>query len=67
MTKKVGLDRLPFAEAESYAEQHNPTCLPNTRVELLDLLSQWIDDPHLGGDVLAQWDLGGTGKSTMAR
>ncbi|KAH7231005.1 hypothetical protein BKA59DRAFT_428598, partial [Fusarium tricinctum] len=36
---KIALNMLPVAEGasfDSYAEEHNPTCLPNTRQELLD-------------------------------
>ncbi|KAH7157287.1 hypothetical protein B0J13DRAFT_494347, partial [Dactylonectria estremocensis] len=67
--EKMVLDRLPVAEGasfDSYAEEHNPTCLSNTRVELLDLISQWIEDPN---EKTIFWlnGMAGTGKSTISR
>ncbi|WDK08881.1 vegetative incompatibility protein HET-E-1 [Colletotrichum graminicola] len=35
----------PEASFDSHAEKHNPTCLPNTRVELLKELDRWTNDP----------------------
>jgi len=40
------LDRLPYAEDapfNSYTKQHKPTCLPNTRVELLQDIFEWAN------------------------
>ncbi|KAM0360987.1 hypothetical protein ACHAPK_011826, partial [Fusarium culmorum] len=66
---KVALDMLPVAEGasfDSHAEEHNPTCLPNTRQELLDNIDRWIDDPN---SKTVYWlnGMAGTGKSTIAR
>ncbi|KAH8593119.1 vegetative incompatibility protein HET-E-1 [Bisporella sp. PMI_857] len=64
-----GIDRLPYAvEApfNSYAKQHSPSCLPNTRVELLRSIYTWAD----GQDKRCIFwlnGLAGTGKSTLAR
>ncbi|KAI0388371.1 WD40-repeat-containing domain protein [Xylariaceae sp. FL0594] len=47
--RKLVLDKLPFvAEAafDSHAEEHNLTCLPNTRVNLLCNIRLWVDDPE---------------------
>ncbi|EXL39037.1 hypothetical protein FOCG_18340 [Fusarium oxysporum f. sp. radicis-lycopersici 26381] len=54
------------ASFDSRAEEHNPTCLPNTRQELLDDIDQWIDDPN---SKTIYWlnGMAGTGKSTIAR
>jgi nucleoside phosphorylase len=65
----ITLDRLPDAEGasfDSHAEEHNPTCLPGTRVELLDDINRWIDDQS---SKTLFWlnGMAGTGKSTIAR
>jgi hypothetical protein len=74
LSGKSGLDsdllhHLPYAvEApfNSYAKQDSPTCLPNTRVGLLEEIYNWVDSDDkrcifwLSG-------LAGTGKSTIAR
>jgi hypothetical protein len=63
------LDRLPYAvEApfNSYAKQHEPICLPNTRVDLLQVIYNWAN----GQDERSIFWLNGsagTGKSTIAR
>ncbi|KAJ0133904.1 NADH-dependent flavin oxidoreductase nadA [Fusarium oxysporum f. sp. albedinis] len=66
---KIALDTLPVAEGalfDSHAEEHNPTCLPNTRQELLDDIGHWIDDSN---SKTVYWlnGMAGTGKSTIAR
>ncbi|KAI3567766.1 hypothetical protein IWW34DRAFT_874750 [Fusarium oxysporum f. sp. albedinis] len=66
---KIALDTLPIAEGasfDSHAEEHNPTCLPNTRQEMLDNIDHWIDDPN---SKTVYWlnGMAGTGKSTIAR
>ena len=63
------LDRLPIAKGASFnshEEGSNPTCLDNTRVELLDQISAWIHDPN---DKALFWlnGMAGTGKSTISR
>jgi hypothetical protein len=66
---KIALDTLPMAEGasfDSHAEEHNPTCLPNTRQELLDNIDHWIDDPN-SKPVYWLNGMAGTGKSTIAR
>ncbi|KAJ4177379.1 hypothetical protein NW755_013888, partial [Fusarium falciforme] len=66
---RIALDRLPIAEGasfDSHAEEHNPTCLPNTRVDLLEDVSRWIADPN---SKTIYWlnGMAGTGKSTISR
>ncbi|KAF5852326.1 hypothetical protein GGP41_007754 [Bipolaris sorokiniana] len=63
------LDRLPRAEDapfNSYAKQHEPICLPNTRVDLLQEIYSWADGQD---ERCIFWlsGLAGTGKSTIAR
>ncbi|KAJ4194598.1 hypothetical protein NW759_016499 [Fusarium solani] len=66
---KNALDRLPIAEGasfDSHAEEHNSTCLPDTRVDLLEDVSRWIGDPN---SKTIYWlnGMAGTGKSTISR
>ena len=63
------LDRLPVAEGasfDSHAEEHNPTCLPNTRVDLLLQIKAWADDPS-AASIFWLNGMAGTGKSTISR
>ncbi|KAF2189112.1 hypothetical protein K469DRAFT_702842, partial [Zopfia rhizophila CBS 207.26] len=70
---RVGLDntvsRLPYAEDapfNSYSKQHEPTCLSNTRVDLLQEIYNWANGQD---ERCIFWlnGLAGTGKSTIAR
>ncbi|KAL5583777.1 hypothetical protein FOVSG1_015128 [Fusarium oxysporum f. sp. vasinfectum] len=66
---RTTLYQLPIAHGASFdskAEEHNVTCLPNTRQELLDDIDHWIDDPN---SKTVYWlnGMAGTGKSTIAR
>ncbi|KAM0425943.1 hypothetical protein ACHAPT_008882 [Fusarium lateritium] len=66
---RIAIDRLPFADGASFdsrAEQHNPTCLQNTRVELLNHINNWIYDPN-GKTIFWLNGMAGTGKSTISR
>nr|CEG03949.1 unnamed protein product [Fusarium acuminatum CS5907] len=66
---RTTLNQLPIAHGASFdskAEEHNPTCLPNTRQELLDDIDHWIDDPN-SKPVYWLNGMAGTGKSTIAR
>ncbi|KAF2632856.1 hypothetical protein BU25DRAFT_329647, partial [Macroventuria anomochaeta] len=63
------LGRLPHAEDapfNSYAKQHEPACLSDTRVDLLSEIYSWADGPD---ERCIFWlsGLAGTGKSTIAR
>jgi hypothetical protein len=73
LNRRLGLDNplhhLPYAEDapfNSYAKQHDPACLPDTRVALLDEIHSWADGPD---ERCIFWlsGLAGTGKSTIAR
>jgi len=74
LTSSSGLEmdqvgHLPYAaEAlfNSYAKQHEPTCLPDTRVDLLQTIHNWADGQD---ERCIFWlnGLAGTGKSTIAR
>ncbi|KAH8750139.1 hypothetical protein F5883DRAFT_225734 [Diaporthe sp. PMI_573] len=63
------LDKLPTASGasfDSYAEERNPTCLPGTRVDLLEQIYTWVDEPTT---LAVFWlnGMAGTGKSTISR
>ena len=67
--QKLALNRLPIAAGatfDSHAEEHNPTCLENTRVDLLSRVSNWARDP-LAKPVFWLNGAAGTGKSTISR
>ena len=63
------LNSLPTAKDapfNAYQRQHDPTCLPDTRVDLLQEIYDWAD----GQDkryIFWLNGLAGTGKSTIAR
>ncbi|KAK6350166.1 hypothetical protein TWF696_006410 [Orbilia brochopaga] len=60
---------LPFAEGAvfgSYADQHESECLPGTRVDLLNQITEWADDPE-GKSMFWLVGRAGTGKSTISR
>jgi hypothetical protein len=63
------LKMLPYADDapfNSYSRQHEPTCLPKTRVDILQKISQWAE----GEDQQCLFwlsGMAGTGKSTIAR
>ncbi|RYP62977.1 hypothetical protein DL771_009504 [Monosporascus sp. 5C6A] len=63
------LNKLPVAKVaafDSHAEEHNPTCLQNTRVELLHDISRWAKDPRAEATFWLN-GMAGTGKSTISR
>ncbi|KAL5598673.1 uncharacterized protein BROUX77_006507 [Berkeleyomyces rouxiae] len=63
------LNTLPTADGasfDSHYEQHNATCLPNTRVELLQEITAWASDP-LAKSLFWLNGMAGTGKSTISR
>ncbi|CAG9994316.1 unnamed protein product, partial [Clonostachys byssicola] len=67
--QRVLLDKLPVASGaafDSYEEGRNPTCLPNTRVDLLQQLSAWVDDSESEA-IFWLNGMAGTGKSTISR
>ncbi|KAL7763984.1 hypothetical protein ACKLNR_005129 [Fusarium oxysporum f. sp. zingiberi] len=69
LDKKWVLSRLQIAAGASFdsqAEEHNPTCLPNTRVDLLNQISEWVKDSN-SQKLLWLNGMAGTGKSTVAR
>ncbi|KAK2926959.1 hypothetical protein FoTM2_012133 [Fusarium oxysporum f. sp. vasinfectum] len=69
LDQKWVLSRLQIAAGASFdsqAEEHNPTCLPNTRVDLLNQISEWVKDSN-SQKLFWLNGMAGTGKSTVAR
>ncbi|SLM34884.1 P-loop containing nucleoside triphosphate hydrolase [Lasallia pustulata] len=63
------LSHLPYAvdaPFNTYSRQHDPTCLPDTCVDLLREISTWADGKD-GRFIYWLNGLAGTGKSTIAR
>jgi hypothetical protein len=65
------LSRLPFATHvpfNSYERQHEPACLPDTRVDLLQEIYDWADGQDGQDQRCIFWlsGLAGTGKSTIS-
>ncbi|KAF3027227.1 hypothetical protein E8E12_000361 [Didymella heteroderae] len=60
------LPRAADAPFNAFAKQHEPACLPDTRVALLDEIYHWADGTD---ERCVFWlsGLAGTGKSTIAR
>jgi hypothetical protein len=69
LLSKIDMARLPTAEGasfDSHVEEHNSTCLPNTRIELLRHIQGWAKDQS-GKPIFWLNGAAGTGKSTIAR
>ncbi|KKP07235.1 hypothetical protein THAR02_00665 [Trichoderma harzianum] len=69
ITQSILSIKIPVAEGaafDSHAEEHNPTCLPDTRVELLQHIISWTQDPNAKA-IFWLNGMAGTGKSTVSR
>ncbi|RAH57163.1 WD40 repeat-like protein [Aspergillus piperis CBS 112811] len=67
--QKLDLAKLPIAEGahfNSHMDEDQVECLENTRVELLDDITDWVDDPK-GKTIFWLRGVAGTGKSTISR
>lgn len=61
--------KLPSAEGaafDSYANEHDATCHPDTRTDLLQLITTWAENPQ-GECIFWLNGMAGTGKSTISR
>jgi hypothetical protein len=54
------------ASFDSYNNQHDPLCLPDTRIEVLTQITAWADGDN-GRCIFWLNGMAGTGKSTIAR
>lgn len=62
-------DKLPVAKGaafDSYAQDHNAFCLPDTRVDVLSRVHDWAYDPT-SKSIFWLNGMAGTGKSTISR
>ncbi|KAK6500108.1 hypothetical protein TWF481_010466 [Arthrobotrys musiformis] len=69
INRKLDFAALPTAEGAAYGsfkDQHEPKCLENTRVKLLEDIKGWVKDPQ-GKCVFWLSGMAGTGKSTISR
>ncbi|CAH0023605.1 unnamed protein product [Clonostachys rhizophaga] len=69
LDQNIVLTQLPVAEGAcfgSHTEDHELTCLPNTRVDLLRQIQDWVKDLD-GPRVFWLNGMAGTGKSTISR
>ncbi|KAL4778102.1 hypothetical protein BJX76DRAFT_162903 [Aspergillus varians] len=66
LVKTFSLPIAKGASYDSYMDQHESLCLPETRVELQGQISKWAESPH---SKCIFWlnGMAGTGKSTIAR
>ncbi|KAL8300777.1 hypothetical protein RB593_010231 [Gaeumannomyces tritici] len=63
------LQKLPVAKGAAFdaqANEHDPSCHPDTRVGLLAHIHSWIQDPN-GESIFWLRGMAGTGKSTISR
>lgn len=54
------------ASFDSQLQEHEPTCLPNTRVDVLQKIMSWVEDPN-AERIFWLNGMAGTGKSTISR
>ncbi|KAK6514971.1 hypothetical protein TWF506_007329 [Arthrobotrys conoides] len=71
VNQKIDFAGLLIAETAAYgsfADRHEPECLPGTRIELRKRIAEWADAPRSSGECIF-WLSGvaGTGKSTISR
>jgi hypothetical protein len=63
------LEKLPQAKGaafNSYADENEPKCHPATRIDLLQDIYHWVDEPD-GKNIFWLYGAAGTGKSTISR
>ncbi|KAL8284638.1 hypothetical protein RB600_009181 [Gaeumannomyces tritici] len=63
------LHKLPVAKGAAFdaeANEHDPSCHPDTRVDLLADIQKWFEDPN-GKGIFWLRGMAGTGKSTISR
>ncbi|KAL8284627.1 hypothetical protein RB600_009170 [Gaeumannomyces tritici] len=69
INRKIDLLKLPVAKGAAFhaeANEHDPSCHPATRVDLLADIHRWIEDPN-GKGIFWLRGMAGTGKSTISR
>ncbi|RSM18537.1 hypothetical protein CDV31_002673 [Fusarium ambrosium] len=69
ISRTLDMSKIPVAKGaafDSYVNEHDPRCLPNTRVQLLDTIAKWAGDPD-SDTIFWLNGMAGTGKSTISR
>ncbi|QBZ57636.1 hypothetical protein PoMZ_02569 [Pyricularia oryzae] len=69
INRDIAFMRLPTANGatfDDHANEHDPACHPDTRVDLLDDIYRWIENPN-GKHIFWLRGMAGTGKSTISR
>ncbi|KAI8713795.1 NACHT domain-containing protein [Fusarium sp. LHS14.1] len=69
ISRTLDMSRIPVAKGaafDSQTNEHDPKCLPNTRVELRQTIAAWAEDPH-SDTIFWLNGMAGTGKSTISR
>ncbi|KAJ4183007.1 hypothetical protein NW767_013687 [Fusarium falciforme] len=65
----LDMSKIPVAKGaafDSHTNEHDPKCLPNTRVELRQTITAWAEDTH-SDTIFWLNGMAGTGKSTISR
>src|SRR5258705_13999483 len=69
--QRLNLSKLPYAGDAAYNHKlwdHEDQCLPDTRVELRDIIRKWWDDEDPHSECIFWLNgMAGTGKSTISR
>ncbi|KAI6534177.1 hypothetical protein MCOR10_002449 [Pyricularia oryzae] len=69
INRDIAFTKLPTAKGatfDDHANEHDPACHPDTRVDLLDDIYRWIENPN-GKHIFWLRGMAGTGKSTISR
>ncbi|KAI7908598.1 WD domain-containing protein [Pyricularia oryzae] len=69
INRDIAFTKLPTANGatfDDHANEHDPACHPDTRVDLLDDIYRWIENPN-GKHIFWLRGMAGTGKSTISR
>ncbi|KAL8364758.1 hypothetical protein RB595_003843 [Gaeumannomyces hyphopodioides] len=69
INRKIDISKLPVAKGAAFdaqANEHDPSCHPDTRVDLLADIYKWFEDPN-GKCIFWLRGMAGTGKSTISR
>ncbi|UPL02572.1 hypothetical protein LCI18_013506 [Fusarium solani-melongenae] len=69
INRTLDMSKIPVAKGavfDSHTNEHDPKCLPNTRVELRQTITAWAEDTH-SDTIFWLNGMAGTGKSTISR
>jgi len=67
--QQIDLEKIPSAQGaafDSYTDELNTRCHPDTRIDLLHQIREWVKDPQ-GKCIFWLNGMAGTGKSTISR